>query len=106
MCQSRYEISADRQNLRVRAFKFVNTSLVLGQFARSTTGESRREERQNDVLLPAEIRELHFFVVLIAKRKIGSFVADFKIRMLCLRLLREQSHGCQGEQEPGFHRSS
>jgi hypothetical protein len=30
MVQSRYEIAADRQNLRVRAFEFVNTSLVLG----------------------------------------------------------------------------
>lgn len=91
MCQSRYEISADRQNLRVRALEFVNTSLVLRQFARSTAGEGRREECQHDVLLPSEIREFDFFVGLVAQREVGSYIADFKLRMLSLRLLSKQS---------------
>jgi hypothetical protein len=99
MIQSRYEIAADRQNLRVRAFEFVNTSLVLGQFLRSTTGERRREECQDDILLPPEIRKFDLFIILIAKRKIGSFVADFKIRMLSGRLLSKQRHRGQREQE-------
>lgn len=98
MIQSRYEIPADRQNLRLRAFEFVNTSLVLGQFARSTTCESGREECQDDIFLPFEIGQRNGFVVLIAKRKIGSCVADFKSRMLRGRL-REQRHCGQGEQE-------
>jgi hypothetical protein len=98
MCQSRYEISADRQNLRFRVLKFANTSLVLRQFARSTTGEGRREECQDDVLLPPEIREFDFFVVLIAKCKIGSSVPDLKIRVLGRRLLRKQRHRGNREQ--------
>jgi hypothetical protein len=105
MIQSRYEIAADRQNLRVRAFEFVNTSLVLGEFPRSTTGESGREERQDDVFLPLEIGKFDFFIVLIAKRKVGSGVADLKMRMLWRRL-RKQGDGCEWEQEYGFHRSS
>ena len=93
MIQSRYEIAADRQNLRVHIFEFANTRLVGGKFLRSTTGERGREERQHDVFLSFEIGKFDFFVVLIAQRKVGSGVADLKMRMLRRRLLRKQSGG-------------
>ena len=48
--QSRYEIAADTQNLRVYIFQLANTSLVLSEFTGSTTGEGRREKRQDDGL--------------------------------------------------------
>ena len=82
MIQSRYEIATDTQNLRVHILQLANTSLVLSEFAGSATGEGRREKCQDDGLLPPEIREFDFLVVLVAKRKVGSFVAHFKIRML------------------------
>jgi hypothetical protein len=89
MIQSRYEIAADTQNLRVYILQLANTSLVLSEFTRSTTRKSRREKRQDDGLLSPEIREFHFFVVLIAKREVGSHIADFKLSMLRRRLLRK-----------------
>jgi hypothetical protein len=92
MIQSRYEIAADAQDLRIRAFELVNTSLVLRQFARSTTREGRREKCQDDVLLPLEIRESNVFVVVVFKGEVGSHIADFKLRMLSRRLLSKQSH--------------
>jgi hypothetical protein len=55
MIQSRYEIAADTQNLRVYILQLANTSLVLSEFARSTTREGRREKRQDDGLLSPEI---------------------------------------------------
>ena len=98
MIQSRYEIAADTQNLRVHILQLANTSLVLSEFARSTTREGCREKRQDDGLLSPEIREFDFFVVLVAKRKVGRFIADFKIRMLNGSLLREQSYRGNWEQ--------
>jgi hypothetical protein len=98
MIQSRYEIAADTQNLRVYIFQLANTSLVLSEFACSTTSEGGRKECQDDGFLSPEIREFDFFVVLVAKRKVGRFVADLKIRVLSRRLLRKQRHRGNREQ--------
>jgi hypothetical protein len=91
--ESKKEIGAYGQNLRVRFREFADTRLVGGEFAGSTTGECGREEREHNILLAAKIRKLHGLVVGVWKSKIGSFVADFQVSLGRCRWLREQ-RGC------------
>jgi hypothetical protein len=95
MIESRYEIAADGQNLRVYFFKFANTRLVGGELARSTTGERGRKESQDDGLLAAKIGEFHGMIILIGKSEVGSGIADFKSRVLGRRLLRKKRAGAE-----------
>ena len=48
-------ICADANYLSIHCVKFCNTSLVCGEFLRSTTGEGGGIERQDDGVLAAEI---------------------------------------------------
>ena len=56
--ESRQVIYADAQNLCVHAFKIRDTTLVRGQFLRSTTGKRGRKEGKHDHLFAAIIRKL------------------------------------------------
>ena len=61
MSQRWREVRADCQNLYIHIIEFSDTRLVCSEFLRSTTGERRREECQDDVLFASEIGQLHVF---------------------------------------------
>jgi hypothetical protein len=52
-------IGTDAKNFCFVCVKFCNTSLVCGDFLRSTTGESCRKERQDHGILTAEAGKRH-----------------------------------------------
>jgi hypothetical protein len=79
----RRRINADSQDLRVFQIDLarVDTSLVSLQFFRSTTGEGKNVERQYDVLLAAEIAQLHRLSLVAAQGEIRRRVSDLQERV-------------------------
>jgi hypothetical protein len=104
MVESRYEIAANGQYLRVYVLKFANTRLVCGEFLCSTTRKCGWEEGQDDVLLTAKIGKLHGMIVGVGQREIRGGVACLQLRVL-LRLLRKKRRRNQREsnERKGFH---
>lgn len=79
----RRSIDTDSQDLGVLQIDLarVDTRLVSLKFFRSTTGEGKNVERQYDVLLAAEIAQLHRLSLVAAQREIGRHVADLQERV-------------------------
>jgi hypothetical protein len=76
-------INADSQDLRVFQIDLarVDTSLVSLKLFRSTTGEGKNIERQYDVLLAAEIAQLHRLSLVAAQGEIRRRVSDLQERV-------------------------
>jgi hypothetical protein len=76
MPECRNIVRADAEHLCVRAFKFCDTSLVSSYFLRSTTGESRREECQDNGFFPAKFRQRHRLPGSLRKSEIRRHITD------------------------------
>jgi len=85
------EIRADGDDDGIRVVEFANTRLVGGEFGRSTSGKRGRKEREYDVLLAPEIRQLHGLIVRVGQRKIRRDVPGLEMRVRHRCLLSGQS---------------
>jgi hypothetical protein len=68
-------VGTNAKNFGVVAIEFCNTSLVCGDFARSTTGESRGEKRQHDGILAAKARKGYFTALGGRQSEVGRDIA-------------------------------
>jgi hypothetical protein len=95
MIQRRLIIGADCQDLRFRITEFLDTSLVSGDFLRSTTGECGREEGHYNGVLASKVRQLEPFTEAAVQVEVGSGVADLQVSFAGLHGLCQNTGGSQ-----------
>jgi hypothetical protein len=84
-------IGADGKYFCVNAFKLCDTSLVREQFLRSTTGESSREEGQDDGRFPTEVSQVDGSAGRRRQREVRGHVPDLQVRVWRILILSAQA---------------
>jgi hypothetical protein len=107
-------IHADAENFRIRSVNFTggDSSLDRLKLLRSTTSEGQDVDGQEDVLLAAEVAELHAFPAVAQKREIRRGITDLECHLRDLGLFalggsrNNRKGGCsqKPESDPFFHR--
>jgi hypothetical protein len=107
-------IHADAEDFRVRGVNLTggDSSLDRLKLLRSTTGESQDIDGEEDILLAAEVAELHGFPAVAEKSEIRGGVTDLEGHLSDLRLFALRGHwgsrecGCRQKpkSDPFFHR--
>jgi hypothetical protein len=103
----RRSVNADAQNGGVFEVDLagIDTRLVCLQFFRSTLGEGKNVERQDDVLLAEVIAQLHRRSLVAAQGEIGRNVSDLQRRVSDLRQWLLLCPGSGQSEKPGEEQS-
>jgi hypothetical protein len=95
-------VGAETENLCIFTFKFCDTSLVRGEFLRSTTGECGGEKRQHHGVFAFEIGQRDFAAHRSRERKVRRNVPNLERCGVACLLSRESRAG--GKREGGYGR--